>query len=120
MLSLRRFTVAGVIQTKTKLKRRDQVLDSQRVGDVRQQQRKKDRPLSVLETASVFVKQLRSLLSEIFKCVKTLSQLLIAVLLMLEFCKEQQHSDGAIIRDSATESFDRAVIIDICGVTPIA
>jgi hypothetical protein len=44
-----------------------------------------------------------------FKCIKTLSQLLIAVLLMLEFCKEQQHSDGAIIRDSATESFDRAV-----------
>ena len=74
-----------------------------------QKKRKKQRPLSALDIASAFVKQVQRLLSQILKCTKTLSQLLIAVLLMLEFCKEQQHSDGVIIRDSATRSFDRAV-----------
>ncbi len=104
MLDPRCFTVVVVIPTKTKLKNRDRVPDS-RAADIAGRQRGKKESLgSVLNTATVFVKQLRRLLQELRRSTKALSQLLIAVLLMFQFCKEQQSSDRAILRGSGTRN----------------
>ena len=86
------FTVIGVIPMKGKLKSRDQPLALRIISGPGRQKTRKESPLPTLKTASAFVRNLRTLLNEISKCIKTLGQLLIAVLLMLEFCKEQQHS----------------------------
>ena len=95
MLLIQCFTVVGMISMKRKRKSCDQVLVLRIAGEAGRQKTKKERPFPTptLNRASAFVKHLRTLLNEVFKCTKTLSQLLIAALLMLEFCKEQQHSD---------------------------
>jgi hypothetical protein len=90
---------------KTKLKDRDGAIDSRTVDLVGRQKRKKERPGSALNTATVFVKQLRRLLQELRRSTKALSQLLISVLLMFQSCKEQQSSDRAILRGSGPISW---------------
>ena len=108
MLVVLCLTVIGVIPMKRKLNCCDQISVSQIVGNARRQKMKKEGSLAAINTTAAFLEQLQRLLSEALKCTKALSQLVIAILLMLELCKEQ-HTDRARFDPSGTKNFDMAV-----------
>jgi hypothetical protein len=117
MFVFQRSTVVAVISMKRKRKRCDQVLVLRIAGEESRQKARKEETFQALNTASGFVKCLRTLLNEVFKCTKTLSQLLIVVLLMVEFCKEQQHLDVGDRLRPCTIEFRSGSTTDIAGIT---